>query len=317
MTRALSCWLFAVVLLAPTVARAEPKLDGELGVATASWDACEGAKTRGRYFLGRFGHGVGVVEVGSTNAPAVAKLWARAKPGGSLVAWPGGRAGVRHLEGNKNWADATSVASAGRLFVWEGANGGWGNNLGQITGIELAKSLCDASTLVVYVVLKLNLPGDGYLIASVTPPEESTDPAAVSADPSKAVMGKLYGELLKLLDSGLRSQKLVPAQVSMTVLPGHFTSDALEYAVSVKWSNGFDDRFSTVCLADATGAVTQVIDKQEGGAGGIAVQVADLANGKTQDLIYELTTLDGSAAALWSFKDGAIVPLVQTTPVGE
>jgi hypothetical protein len=123
--------------------------------------------------------------------------------------------------------------------------------------------------------------------------------------------------MLKRLEGGLRAQKLAPAQLEISVLPGHFTSAALEYAVSVRWQNGFDDRFSLVCLADETGSEIRVIDKQEGGAGGLAAEVADLADGKTQDLIYELKTLDGSAAALWSFKDGRVVPVVQTTPVGE
>jgi hypothetical protein len=296
-------------------AKAEPKLDGELGMAASSWDACEGANSRGRYFLGRFAHNIGVVEVKSTNAAAVAKLWARAKPGGVSVDWPGGRTGVRHLEG-KNLADATPVASAGRLYVWEGTNG-WGNNLAQITGVELAKSLCDASTLVVYITLKVDLPGEGYLIASVNPPETAVDALPILADPSKQAMGKLYSQLLDRLETGLRSQKQVPAQVTLSVLPGHFMGEALEYAVSVKWANTFDDRYSTVCLADASGNITQVLDKQEGAAGGIAVEVADLGDGKSQDLIYELTTLEGTAAALWSFKDGKVVPVVQTTPVGE
>lgn len=311
-----SRWRFlALAALCATAlpARAETKLEGEISLATASWDACDGAKPHGHYFLGRFSHNLAVVEVSSGNSPTLAKLWARAKPGGTSVSWPGGRVGVRHLDA-KNFAQATPLAGAGRLFVWEAQNG-WGT-LAPIVGVELAKSLCDANALVVYVVLKFDQPGEGFTVASLTPPAAG-DPAPVSAEPSKPVMGKLYEEILARLQAGLRAQKLAPAQIAISILPGHFSGDALEYAVSLKWQNGFDDRFSLVCLADETGAIKQVVDKQEGGAGGMATDVADLADGNTQDLIYQLTTLDGSAAALWSLAGGKLTVLVQTTPVGE
>jgi hypothetical protein len=256
-----------------------------------------------------------VVEVASGSSPAFAKLWAKAKPGGTTVSWPGGRSGVRHLDG-KAATDATSVAAAGRLYVWEPVNG-WGNNLAQVTGVELAKSLCDASTLVVYVALKVELPGEGYLIGSVTPPESAEDALPTSADPPRAVVAGLYADMLQRLQAALKIQKLAPADVTLSLYPGHFTGQALEYIVSLRWQNRVDDKFSLVCLADETGKITKVIDKQEGGAGGLAVGVADLADGKTSEVIYELNTMEGSSAALWSLKDGTLTPIVQTTPVGE
>lgn len=294
-------------------------LEGELSVAAPSWDACEGAHGRGKYLLGRYEKNLAVVEVGASSAPELAKLWAHARPGGTPVAWPGGRIGVRHLDNPHSFAAATPLASAGRLYVWENQNG-WGNTLAQITGVELAKSLCNAGNLVVYLVLRFEQPGEGYLIASVTPPQ-SSDAIPVLADPPKEVMNKLYASILERLRLGLKAQKLAPSQVTLSVLPGHFTgAEALEYTVSLRWANTFDDRFSLVCLADQTGTITRVVDRQEGGAGGLAVEVADVdgtGGVGAQDLIYELTTLDGSSAALWSLKGGKVSPLVQTTPVGD
>ncbi len=316
------CSLLALALLSapPALAASEepPGLEGELGVAVTSWDACEDAKTHGRYFLGRYAHKQAVIEVASGSTAALTRLWTKAKPGGLALTWPGGRLGVRHVElkEGKSAVEATSVAAAGRLFIWEAING-WGNNLGQITGVELAKSLCDASTLVVYVTLKVDLPGEGYLIASILPPDEATDPMPTSADPPRAVVAQLYAEMLQRLHAALKIQKLAPADVTLALYPGHFTGEALEYLVSMRGQTRVDERFSLVCRADETGKTTRVIDKQEGGAGGLAVGVAALADGKTEDVIYELSTMEGSSAALWSLKQGKLTPLVRTTPVGE
>ena len=287
----------------------------EQSLAPPSWDACGGGPRQGPYYLGRYAHNTAVVEVGSSRSAALARLWAHAKPGGANVSWPGGRLGVRHLTDRRAFTEASSLASAGRLYVWEELNN-WGDTLAAITGVELAKSLCQANTLVVYLVLKFDQPGEGYAIASAAPPE-AKDPGGAMADPPKEVMSRLYSGLLDRLRSGLHAQKLAPSQTSLAILPGHFTGTGLEYVASLKWSNGFDDRFSLVCLADESGNIRRVIDKQEGGAGGVAVEVADLSAGQPEDLIYELTTMDGSLAALWSLQNGKLTPLVQTTPVGE
>jgi hypothetical protein len=292
----------------------EPLPEDE-ALAPPSWDACGGGARQGPYFLGRYAHNVAVVEVGSSHSAALARLWSHAKPGGSAVTWPGGRLGVRHLQDPRTFAQASPLAEAGRLYLWEELNK-WGDTLAPITGVELAKSLCEANSLVVYLVLKFDQPGEGYVVAAVNPPETG-EPGQSLVDPPKDVMNRLYAGLLGRLRSGLHAQKLVPSQTSMSILPGHFTGSELEYVVSLKWTNGFDDRFSLVCLADQEGNLRRVVDKQEGGAGGVAVEVADLAGGKPEELIYELTTLDGSLAALWSLKDGKLTPLVQTTPVGE
>jgi len=309
----------AMLTLLPRAAAAEPATEEpngeEQALAPPSWDACGGGPRQGPYFLGRYGHNLAVVEVGSGRSAALARLWAHAKPGGSPVSWPGGRLGVRHLQDLKTFAQASPLVSTGRMYLWEELNK-WGDTLAPIIGVELAKSLCEANTLVVYLVLKFDQPGEGYAVASVNPPEGG-DPGQSLVDPPKEVMNRLYAGMLGKLRSGLRAQKLVPSQTTMSILPGHFTGTELEYVVSLKWTNGFDDRFSMVCLADQEGNLRRVIDKQEGGAGGVAVVVADLAGGKPEELIYELTTMDGSLVALWSLKNGKLVPLVQTTPVGE
>lgn len=287
----------------------------EESLAPPSWDACGAGPRQGPYFLGRYAHNLAVIEVGTSRSASIAKLWSHAKPGGSAVSWPGGRLGVRHLPDPRTFAQASPLVGTGRLYLWEELNK-WGDTLSPITGVELAKSLCEANTLVIYLVLKFDQPGEGYVIGSVNPPD-SSDPGQSLVDPPKEVMNRLYAGLLGRLRSGLHAQKLVPSQTNMSILPGHFTGPELEYVVSLKWTNGFDDRFSLVCLADQEGNLRHVIDKQEGGAGGVAVGVADLAGGKPEELIYELTTMDGSLAALWSLQGGKLTSLVQTTPVGE
>ncbi len=300
---------------ASEVPRAGEPATEEEALAPPSWDACGAGPHRGPYFIGRYAHNLAVVEVGTSRSASIARLWAHAKPGGSPVGWPGGRLGVRHLQDPRTFGQVSPLVGTGRLYLWEELNK-WGDTLSPIIGVELAKSLCEANTLVIYLVLKFDQPGEGYAIASVNPPETG-DPGLSLVDPPKDVMNRLYAGLLGRLRSGLHAQKLVPSQTNMSILPGHFTGPDLEYVVSIKWTNGFDDRFSLVCLADQEGNLRRVIDKQEGGAGGVAVEVADLAGGKPQELIYELTTMDGSLAALWSLKDGKLTSLVQTTPVGE
>jgi hypothetical protein len=85
----------------------------------------------------------------------------------------------------------------------------------------------------------------------------------------------------------------------------------------VRWGNAFDDRFSLLFLADKEGVLSRLIDRQEGGAGGTLVDAADLDGDGYLELFYQVATLDGSSAALWSFKGGKLRTLVQTTPVGE
>jgi hypothetical protein len=115
----------------------------------------------------------------------------------------------------------------------------------------------------------------------------------------------------------LRAQKLTPASLAINIYPGHFSQDTMQYAVSVRWGNAFDDRFSVLFLADANGNLSRTVDRQEGGAGGTLVEAADLDGDGYLELFYQVTTLDGSSAALWSLHGGKLRTLVQTTPVGE
>jgi hypothetical protein len=214
-------------------------------------------------------------------------------------------------------AEATPLVKAGRLYIWDTANG-WTGTLAQVTGVELAKSLCDADALVVYLTLKFEDPGEGYVVASlVAPPQQTASPSDLRPDPPMEVLNRIYTSLLAQLRQGLHSPNLVPASLQMNVFPGHFTGAELEYAVSLRWANLSDDRFSLVYLADAHGELTHLIDRQEGGAGGSIVDVASLDGSGIASLLYQVTTLDGSAAALWSLRDGKLNCLVQTTPVGE
>jgi hypothetical protein len=214
-------------------------------------------------------------------------------------------------------AEATPLVKTGRLYVWDTASG-WTGDLAQITGVELAKSLCEADALVVYLTLKFEEPGEGFVVAStVAPPQDATNAAESLPDPPMDVVSRIYNALLGQLREGLHSSKLVPASLQMNVYPGHFTGSELEYAVSLRWANRNDDRFSLVYLADSHGDLLHLIDRQEGGAGGSIVDVASLDGSGTASLLYQVTTLDGSAAALWSLRDGKLNCLVQTTPVGE
>jgi hypothetical protein len=213
-------------------------------------------------------------------------------------------------------AEATPLVRTGRLYLWDTANG-WTGTLAQITGVELAKSLCDADALVVYLTLKFDDPGEGFVVASTVAPPQEAAPPDLSPDPPMEVLNRIYAGLLAQLRAGLRSPKLAPASLHMNVFPGHFTGAELEYAVSLRWANLSDDRFSVVYLADAHGELTQLVDRQEGGAGGSIVDVANLDGSGIASLLYQVTTLDGSAAALWSLRDGKLNCLVQTTPVGE
>jgi len=282
-----------------------------------TWDACAEEAHQGQYLLGRHARGVAVVEVAAGRSAKLAHLWARAAKGGILIDWPGGRPGVRHLPDLRLMAEASPLVKAGRLFVWDTANG-WTGTLAPITGVELAKSLCDADAIVVYLTLKFDEPGEGYVVASAAaPPRELTGPPDVFPDPPREVLDRIYEGLFSQLRAALRNQRLVPASLQINVFPGHFTGAALEYAVSLRWSNLNDDRFSLVYLADAHGELAQLIDRQEGGAGGSVVDVANLDGSGIASLLYQVTTIEGSAAALWSLRDGKLNSLVQTTPVGE
>jgi hypothetical protein len=214
-------------------------------------------------------------------------------------------------------ADASPLVKTGRLYLWDTANG-WTGALAPITGVELAKSLCEADALVVYLTLKFDDPGEGFVVASpAPPPREGTSSLDAAPDPPMDVLGRIYDGLLAQMRVGLHSSKLVPASLQMNVFPGHFTGAELEYAVSLRWANLSDDRFSLVYLTDAHGELTHLIDRQEGGAGGSIIDVASLDGSGTSSLLYQVTTLDGSAAALWSLRNGKLNCLVQTTPVGE
>jgi hypothetical protein len=309
-----TCILAGCVLLA---VGSSPARAGETPKNAPTWDACaEGAHPE-RYLLGRHARGIAVVEVGTGRNARLAHLWARAVKGGTAMDWPGGRPGLRHLTDQRLMAEATPLVKTGRLYVWD-TNSGWTGDLAQITGVELAKSLCEADALVVYLILKFEEPGEGYVVAStVAPPQDATSAAEFLPDPPIEVVSRIYNGLLGQLRDGLHSSKLVPASLQMNVYPGHFTGSELEYAVSLRWANRNDDRFSVVYLADSHGDLVHLIDRQEGGAGGSVVDVANLDGSGTASLLYQVTTLDGSAAALWSLRDGKLNCLVQTTPVGE
>ncbi len=258
-----------------------------------------------------------MVEVAAERSPKLAHLWAKAAKGGASVDWPGGRAGLRHLADARLMAEATPLVKAGRLYLWDNSNG-WTGTLAPIVGVELAKSLCDADALVVYLTLRFDDPGEGFVVASTTqPPQEATGAPDPPPEPSKEVLDRIYQGLLSELRSALRIQKLAPASLQINVFPGHFNGAEPEYAASLRWSNLNDDRFSVVYLANARGDLTQLIDRQEGGAGGSIVEVANLDGSGISALLYQITTLDGSAAALWSLRAGKLTCLVQTTPVGE
>jgi hypothetical protein len=310
-------WAYAVaasllLMLPPAIAQG-----AEAPKNAPTWDACAEGTHQDRYLLGRHAKGTAVVEVGSGRNARLAHLWARAAKGGTAIDWPGGRLGLRHLTDPHLMADATPLVKTGRLYLWDTANG-WTGALAQITGVELAKSLCDADALVVYLTLKFDDPGEGFVVASaVAPPRDAIAPPDLLPDPPMAVLDRIYDGLLFQLRVGLHSAKLVPASLQLNVFPGHFTGTELEYAVSLRWANSSDDRFSLVYLADAHGELTHLIDRQEGGAGGSIVDIASLDGSGIASLLYQVTTLDGSAAALWSLRDGKLNCLVQTTPVGE
>lgn len=306
--------------LASPAARAIGRDEGTPTAPTA-WGACpersEANHKPERYLLGRYANGVAVLEVESSGRPQLARLWSHAVPGGTAIDWPGGRPGVRHLANPKLMAEATSAAQAGRVFLWTSANGWNGGETAAVTGVELAKSLCDAQDLVVYVVVKLDQTGSGSAVGSlVAPPTGADAPPTVPADTPRIVLDRLYASALGQLQ-GLRAQKLTPASLAVNLFPGHFSEDTMQYAVSVRWGNGFDDRFSVLFLADANGNLSRVVDRQEGGAGGTLVEAADLDGDGYLELFYQVTTLDGSSAALWSLRGGKLRSLVQTTPVGQ
>jgi hypothetical protein len=315
MMSARSALVALLAALASSVALAE-----ENPASPTAWGACPerqtGRKT-GQYLLGRYANGVAVLEVESSGRAALAKLWAHATPGGTAIDWPGGRPGVRHLTDPKLIAEATPAGQAGRVYLWTSNNGWNGGEVANVTGVELAKSLCDAQDLVVYVVVKVDQAGSGSAVGSLLPPPAAADsPPTVPADTPRAVMDRLYSTALGQLQS-LRAQKLTPASLAINLFPGHFSQDTMQYAVSVRWGNAFDDRFSVLFLADANGNLSRTVDRQEGGAGGTLVEAADLDGDGYLELFYQVTTLDGSSAALWSLHGGKLRTLVQTTPVGE
>ncbi len=299
-------------------AAAEPA--GELSAEPTAWAACAPAGAeRSPFLLGRYGAGAGVLEIGASRSAQIARLWAKAAPGGREVGWPGGRPGVRHLVDPKLWPKAAPGAAAGRLYLWTSSQGWNGGEVVPIEGVELAKSLCDAREIVVYLDVKVGEEGSGFAVGSLLPPPAGADtPPAVPEDAPRAAIDRLYGSVTTALEKGLAAQRLAPASVAINLFPGHFSAKGeRQYAVSLRWGNAFDDRFSLLYLADAAGKLTKLVDRQEGGAGGELVQVADLDGDGLDELFYEVTTLDGSSAALWSLSGGAPKALVQTTPVGE
>ncbi|MHB8416643.1 MAG: FG-GAP repeat domain-containing protein [Myxococcales bacterium] len=311
----LESWLLVAALASPGAIALSDEM-----TAPPAWGACperaEGAHTR-PYLLGRYEHGVAVLEADVSGSARLAHLWAHAASGGTEIGWPGGRPGVRHLTDPKQFGEAAVAARAGRIYLWTSANGWNGGDAEAITSIELAKSLCDARDLVVYLVTKAPQ-GAGFVLGTPIPPPESADaPPADPPDTPRAVMNRIYSTAVAALEKGVRSQKLTPASLAVNVFPGHFDAAAPQYAVSLRWGNAFDDRFSLLYLADKDGALTRLVDQQEGGAGGTLVEVADVNGDGYLELFYQVTTLDGSAAALWSLKNGKIHALVQTTPVGE
>jgi hypothetical protein len=289
--------------------------------APPAWGACperpEGGRTPRPYLLGRYENGVAVFEAESSGSALLAHLWAHSEPGGSAISWPGGRPGVRHLTDPKQFGEAAVAAQAGRIYLWTSANGWNGGDSESVTSVELAKSLCDARDLVVYVVTKAPA-GSGFALASLVPPPESSDvPPADTPDTARPVMSRIYTSVVNALEKGVRAQKLAPASLAVNVFPGKFSEDALQYAVSLRWGNAFDDRFSLLYLADKDGNLVRLLDQQEGGAGGTLVEASDVDGDGYLELFYQVATLDGSAAALWSLKGGKIHAIVQTTPVGE
>jgi hypothetical protein len=306
-------------------ASSSARADDSVPVAPTAWGACpersEGPRKAGQYLLGRYSHGVAVLEAESSGREQLARLWSHAVPGGTDIDWPGGRPGVRHLTDPKLIAVATPASQAGRVYIWTSANG-WNGDVANVTGVELAKSLCDARDLVVYVVVKLDQTGSnagsGTAVGSLLAPAAGSDaPPAMPADTPRRVMDRLYTTALGQLESGLQAQKLAPASLAVNIYPGHFSEDALQYAVSLRWGNAFDDRFSVLFLADKDGNLSRMVDRQEGGAGGTLVEAADLDGDGYLEMFYQVTTLDGSSAALWSLRGGKQRTLVQTTPVGE
>lgn len=307
MTRGLLCLLLALPAATAFADAAAPP----------AWGACPDrrAESHGKLLLGRFADGVAVFEAEVSSSPKVARLWAHAVPGGTALEWPGGRPGVRHLGDKRLFGEAGPAAQAGKLFLWTQGNGWNGGDVVEVSGVELAKSLCDARDLVVYVVAKISQPGSGFAVASLVPPNDV--PPADPVDTPRPVMNALWGEVFKRLQSGVRAQKLAPASLAVNVFPGKFEGSGLQYAVSVRWGNAFDDRFSVLWLADDKGNFARLLDQQEGGAGGTLIEVGDLDGDGQDELFYQVTTLDGSAAAVWSLKGGQLHALVQTTPVGE
>jgi len=317
-------WLVVAALSAPGAGdELGTALDRPITSTTPAWDACgerPAAKTEDlhRYFLGRYGHGRGVIEVGSGSHARLARLWNLATPGGTDISWPGGRPGLRHLTDHRKFAEASPIAQANRLFLWSAANGWGGGVAATITGVEMAKSLCDASRLVVYVTLKVDQPGEGFLVGSMAAPRPEADPpGSLPEEAPQPVVAQIYREAASQLIGGLRAGRLAPSTLSINLFPGRFTGAAPEYAVSITWANTNDDRFSLVYLANHAGELEMLLDRQEGGAGGGVVQTGELAGNRTDALFFQLTTLDGTAAALWAVREGRVTTLVQTTPVGE
>jgi hypothetical protein len=298
-------------------------VDRPIPSSTPTWDACADrpapkAEDLHRYFLGRYGHGRAVIEVGSSSHARLARLWSLATPGGTDLSWPGGRPGVRHLSDPRRFAEATPVAQANRLYLWSAGNGWAGGVAATVNGVELAKSLCDANRLVVYVTLKFDQPGEGFLVGSMGAPAPDADSSAgLPEDAPQRVVAQIYREATSQLIGGLRAGRLAPATLSIRLFPGHFTGTAPQYAVSITWANTYDDRFSLVYLANQAGELELLLDRQEGGAGGGVLQTGQLGGNGTEALFFQLTTLDGTSAALWAVRDGRAVTLVQTTPVGD
>jgi hypothetical protein len=307
-----------VVVFASAPAFAEPSEPA----APTAWGACpdrvEGGHEAGSYLLGRYSDGIAVLEVESSGRAALAKLWSHALPGGNDIVWPGGRPGLRHLADPALIAQATPVARAGRIYLWTSANG-WNGDVSRVVGVELAKSLCDAHDLVVYAVVKAGgASGSGVAVGRLVAPTAGADtPPSVPADTPRRVLDRLYATALGELQDGLRSQKITPASLSVNIYPGHFSVKEPQYAVSLRWSNAYDDRFSVLFLADKEGKLSRIIDRQEGGVGGTLVEAADIDGDGFNELFYQVTTLDGSSEALWSLRGGDFKSLVQTTPVGE
>ena len=148
-------------------------------------------------------------------------------------------------------------------------------------------------------------------------PAAADGPPIEPPDAPKAVIDRIYTSVTAALEAGVRAQKLAPASLSVNLFSGHFSEAVPQYAVSLRWGNAFDDRFSLLYLTDAQGKRTLLVDRQDGGAGGTLVECADLDGDGLDELFYEVTTLDGSSAALWSLRGGTPRALMQTTPVGE